>query len=55
MVSVVHELDDTISIDALFYVNSDFLGVFASLFVLSHNIRQHFIQFVFDLKRVSGK
>lgn len=54
MISVVHELDDTI-IDALFYVNSDFLGVFASLFVLSHNIRQHFIQFVFDLKRVSGK
>lgn len=53
MISVVHELDDTISIDALYYVNSDFLGVFASLFVLSHNIRQHFIQLVFDLKRVT--
>ena len=55
MISVVHELDDTISIDALCYGNLALFDGFASLVVLSHNIRQHFIQLVFDLKRVSGK
>jgi hypothetical protein len=54
MISVVHELGDTISIDALCYGNLALFG-FASLFVLRHNIRQHLIQLVFDLKRVTGK
>ncbi len=34
MISVVHELDDTISSDALYYVNFSLFDGFASLFVL---------------------